>query len=214
MRSLLLASGRPCDIVDLVVEGTFTLDRVLDLVSGYRVLLFSCNSMNWATVQCIAQAIRKEHIGVKICVGGPHATSAPASVIRAGCFDALFQGDADSKIAEVYDSATGGFPRGDSWPDLVQVWPGATRRSTIRASPRRCLDRSGLQHYPDGYLPDSAGTNIPWVQSELRLLFNPESRKLARLERSQGERGDSCGARTQRSLHLKVCVGCRRQLHS
>ncbi len=56
----------------------------------------------------------KERLGVPVVYGGPHATCAPEATIAETCIDAVIRGEADSAVAPLLESVSGGhFTRAD-----------------------------------------------------------------------------------------------------
>jgi anaerobic magnesium-protoporphyrin IX monomethyl ester cyclase len=105
----LRANGVPAVILDLVADplGPFHPETISRL-SSFDLILFSCNSMNWAIVRRLAHQVRLQQPKVKIVVGGPHATHYPESVVSARLFDGYFRGEADRWIVSVVEAALSG----------------------------------------------------------------------------------------------------------
>lgn len=84
-----------CDIelVDLSARKRFRPEDIEDLAADADALLFSTNSLNWATVRWVAGILRPRVRGV-MALGGPHATLYPEYVAGSGLFDVVWSGDA------------------------------------------------------------------------------------------------------------------------
>lgn len=94
--------GLEIDLIDWVAEQTKTIEEVIDQLSSYSVLFFSCNSLNWSIVRLLAQKIKKIDNRITTVVGGPHPTHYPESVQGSKCFDYYFRGEADRYIEKIY----------------------------------------------------------------------------------------------------------------
>ncbi len=95
--------GWDVEIVDWVSRPQSSPSDISDLIANYEVGLFSANSMNWASALSIARLARKKNPDLRTCIGGPHPTHYPESVISSKAFDCYFRGEADvfvSTIAE------------------------------------------------------------------------------------------------------------------
>jgi radical SAM superfamily enzyme YgiQ (UPF0313 family) len=98
-------ADRPCDVLDWVAEHpAMGFEDVAAAAAQYKLVLFSCNSMNWATVRLLALRIRDLHQTVRLAIGGPHPTLYPEATARTGLFDACFRGEADRSIHQIYDA--------------------------------------------------------------------------------------------------------------
>jgi len=95
--------GYPCEVLDWVALPQLSLDQVIDQLLSYEVILLSANSLNWATARILAQKVKERDPRIKTCIGGPHPTCYPQSVIASGYFDALFRGEADRSAHLVYE---------------------------------------------------------------------------------------------------------------
>src|SRR5262245_53134771 len=104
-------AGCDCDVLDWVAESPeMSEEDVAHIASQYRLVFFSCNSMNWAAVRLVAERVRQLDPTVKLCIGGPHPTMYPAAVAASGLFDAYFRGEADRVIAYIYEALLDGKP--------------------------------------------------------------------------------------------------------
>lgn len=97
-------AGCDCDIFDWVANNEVGLDEAAEHLAAYKLLFFSCNSLNWAAVRLLAKAVRVHNPQIKLCVGGPHPTLYPEAVAASGLFDAYFRGEADRYIHIIYES--------------------------------------------------------------------------------------------------------------
>ncbi|WKA26389.1 B12-binding domain-containing radical SAM protein [Bradyrhizobium roseum] len=98
----LRSSGIDCDVVDWVASPSTSIEDIVTKLIQYDVIFFSCNSMNWGTVKRVAHLCRLSSPEVKLCVGGPHPTHFPESVLSSNLFDGFFRGDADVSIVQIY----------------------------------------------------------------------------------------------------------------
>ena len=94
------------DLHDWVANQDWSFDELIDRLSNYSVLFFSCNSMNWSVVLLIATHLKRINPTIKTVVGGPHPTHYPESVIASGKFDFYFRGEADRHITSIYKFLT------------------------------------------------------------------------------------------------------------
>lgn len=96
-------AGRDIDLYDWVANQDWSLDWLVDALSDYDAVFFSCNSMNWSVVRRLATELRALRPDQRFCVGGPHPTHYPESVHASGLFDLFFRGEADRHIVAIYD---------------------------------------------------------------------------------------------------------------
>jgi anaerobic magnesium-protoporphyrin IX monomethyl ester cyclase len=99
-------SGRDIDLFDWVANQDWNRHYIVDSLSEYDVVFFSCNSMNWSVIRHIAYDLRTRRLDQVFCVGGPHPTHYPESIVGSGLFDFFFRGEADRHIGSIYDLAT------------------------------------------------------------------------------------------------------------
>jgi len=95
--------GYSCEVFDWVANPHISFEEVIKKLLKYKVVFFSANSLNWAIIRILAQHLKKNNPRIKTCVGGPHATYYPNSVLAGKCFDSLFRGDADRYIHLIYE---------------------------------------------------------------------------------------------------------------
>ncbi|MFU6384628.1 B12-binding domain-containing radical SAM protein [Pseudomonas aeruginosa] len=97
-------AGWIVEIIDWVAMPGVAPAEIATKIAKFEVALFSANSMNWASALHVCRAARRINPNLKTCVGGPHPTHYPVSVIASGSFDCYFRGEADSYIALIADS--------------------------------------------------------------------------------------------------------------
>ncbi len=95
--------GYSCEVFDWVANPQISSEEVIKKLLEYRVVFFSANSLNWAIIRILAQRLKQNNPQIKTCVGGPHATYYPDSVIASGGFDSFFRGEADRYIHLIYE---------------------------------------------------------------------------------------------------------------
>ncbi|MEW5804163.1 MAG: cobalamin-dependent protein [bacterium] len=100
--------GYQCDVFDWVAAPHISLEEVIQELLHYEVIFFSANSLNWAVIRTLAKKVKENNPGIKTCIGGPHATYYPQSVMVSECFDGLFRGEADNYIHLVYETLRSG----------------------------------------------------------------------------------------------------------
>ena len=100
---ILEREGIDIDLIDWVASFPATPEEIAEKMARYDLAFFSANSMNWPTVLNLAKITRKKHPRIITCIGGPHPTHYPESVIRSGVFDAYYRGDADRWISAIHD---------------------------------------------------------------------------------------------------------------
>lgn len=102
LSAILRSNGVRCRVVDWVADATKPIELIVEQLLRAPVVMFSANSMNWAMVRTVARLCKLKNPKAVLCVGGPHATHFPESVVKSGLFDSYLRGDADHTIVEVY----------------------------------------------------------------------------------------------------------------
>src|SRR5207253_543231 len=125
-------AGCSCDVLDWVAESPEMTDEdVASIASQYRIVFFSCNSMNWAAVRLVAKRARELSPDIRLCIGGPHPTMYPDAVAASGLFDAYFRGEADRAIACIYEALLDGKSLQKPIPGLWAPMLGAVERPQL-----------------------------------------------------------------------------------
>lgn len=96
--------GWEVNIVDWVARPNASLDEIAKIISDYDVALFSANSMNWASALAACRLAKKMNPSLRTCIGGPHPTHYPESVIKSTAFECYFRGEADAFITTIAES--------------------------------------------------------------------------------------------------------------
>ena len=104
LRGLLRSRNYSCDLFDWVSRPDVSLSDAADICAGYSTVFLSANSMNWCTVRLLAESIRARQSATRICIGGPHPSLFPKETLKTELFDAIYRGEADSTIFDVYES--------------------------------------------------------------------------------------------------------------
>ena len=137
-------------MIDWVAEPGLNVDQVARRAAEYTVVFFSANSMNWASVRLVAERIKEINPESKTCVGGPHPTHFPDSVLGSGFFDGLYRGEGDRWIAEVFDTLRG-HRRRQKVPGLMHCHGEAELPAVVEESRLDDLDwRPAYSDVPEG----------------------------------------------------------------
>jgi len=106
LTGILKSNERQCDIIDWASEPTKPLEDICKKLSHYNLVFISINSFNWPVALRIAQNLKQLTSQITICCGGVHPTRYPNHIKKSGLFDAIFCGEAESSICDVYDRLT------------------------------------------------------------------------------------------------------------
>jgi anaerobic magnesium-protoporphyrin IX monomethyl ester cyclase len=104
LRGLLRSKNYNCDLFDWVSQPDVSLSEAAGTCANYAVVFLSANSMNWCTIRLLAESIRARRSATRICVGGPHPSMFPRETLKTELFDAIYRGEADRTIFDVYES--------------------------------------------------------------------------------------------------------------
>ncbi|MEW6381054.1 MAG: radical SAM protein [bacterium] len=154
--------GYPCDVLDWVASPQLSLEDVVCRLLNYEVVLLSANSLNWAIARILARKVKERNPGIKTCVGGPHPTCYPRSIIASGCFDGLFRGEADRSIHLVCEVLRSG--REQEIPGFFLTRNAADKASAVQVIQEPDLTRFDWRPAYD-LIPDSQYGTIPVLTS-------------------------------------------------
>lgn len=104
LAGILNNNNRVCDVIDWVADPSMSDEELALRVSDYKLVFLSANSFSWNVAYFFAKKIHELKSSCRICIGGVHPTLYPTDVLSTKLFDAVFVGEAESKICEIYDS--------------------------------------------------------------------------------------------------------------
>lgn len=96
--------GWQVTIIDWVANPSWSPDSVATQVAEFSVALFSANSMNWASALAVCRKAVVINPRLQTCIGGPHPTHYPESVVRSQAYTAYFRGEADAFVSIIAES--------------------------------------------------------------------------------------------------------------
>jgi len=103
LAGILKSDNRPCDIIDWASEPSKPLNEICNILSPYKLVFISINSFNWPVALAVAKRLKENEERIKLCCGGVHPTRYPHHILRSGFFDAVFCGEAETSISNIYD---------------------------------------------------------------------------------------------------------------
>lgn len=117
LAAVIREAGFDVTLVDLTCVEEFRKD-IVDGLSGYDVVLLSCNSTNWPTCRLLATWLKERFEGQTIVLGGIHASLFGTDVIRRSPVDYVIRGEGEKAIVPLLRAIETG--RGfDSVPGLI-----------------------------------------------------------------------------------------------
>ncbi len=112
LAAVLLENGYNPDEIKLVTIKTnnFKFEAKEILNADPFIILFTCMSNQWDKAKQIAAILKKEDSNIPLCIGGPHVTALPSSILDSS-FDVGITGEAEDIINLIVKEALKGSGR-------------------------------------------------------------------------------------------------------